>query len=69
MLRGSREGKGKVEIQRVAYLVARALSPLSHLLYQGFPVFCMYPPPWYMALKVQEGPRGVPQQYSALEVQ
>jgi hypothetical protein len=45
--------KGKVEIQRVAYLVDRALSPLSHLIYQGFPVFFVYPPPWYMALKAQ----------------
>jgi hypothetical protein len=61
--------KGKVEIQRVVYLVARALSPLSHLLYQGFPVFFVYPPSWYMARNAQEALRGVPQQYSALEVQ
>ena len=67
MLNGSREGKERWKF--TCSILLLVLSSLSHLLYLVFPVFFVYPLSWYVALKAREGLRGVPQQYSGLEVQ
>jgi len=68
MLKGSREGNESGNSACSISCSPCTLSRIS-LTLSGFSRLFVHPPLWYMALKAQEGLRGVPQQYSALEVQ
>ena len=60
--------KGKVGIQRVVSCYSCSSPPYVTYSIWSFPIFlCLLS--WHMTLKAQEGLRGVPQQYNALEVQ